>query len=78
MTAFAKLRALSIGERVEHDVAFKGLLGLHKLLGELFEGLHEIFLSISLAHFPLNRLQLVNEWFVYVVDDGLQDSHSVL
>ena len=75
--AIAKLRALIIGERVEYDVAFERLLGLHELFGELFEGLHEIFLSIILAHFPLFWCHLVYQWFVNIVNEGLHHSHSV-
>jgi hypothetical protein len=75
--AFTEALALAVREWLKNDVALEGLLGLHKLLSELVEGLHEILLRIGLAHVPLLLIHLVNHRLVDVVDEGLEHANSV-
>ena len=76
--ALANACALLLIELLEHDVRLEGLLGFHELLGKLVEGLNEFLLLVSLAHFPVLFRLVVEHGLVNVVDQGLEDSDSVL
>lgn len=76
--SLTKTSSLGIAQGVEDDVALEGLLGLHELLGELVEGLHELLLLVGLAHLPLSSIHFVEHGLVDVVNEGLEDTNGVL
>lgn len=78
--AIAKALALLVAKSFEHDVALEGLLSLIELLGKLVKGLLELILGFFLALFPLVFVVFdgSEHGVVDVVNESLEDSHSVL
>lgn len=58
------------------DVVLKGLQGLSELVSELVEDSGELLLVLVVAETPL--IMSINQWFVDLVDNGVEGSNGML